>query len=304
MDEDYERHVEAVQLLKEAETLFKLCEFPSMEGPLRSSLVLDESLGRTWELLGMANLFKADISGARKCFRRAMSSKGVQQDATIAMGVLQSTGLSGEGSDLGTVQAMIALGEVFLSNARWRPALVCFTAVAPMLEPGWRIHSIMGLIHRELGNLEPSLAEYERAISMEGSPLEVLHDMAVVLMKLGRLEEAEEALREFLEQREGPAQVWHNLGTVMEARGQDDRAMEAYEKALELDDNYYPSLYPKGRVLHKSGRMEEGKELLQRALDLEGRVYDLSDVTGAQERTVDGLIHMKEIMKGRDKKDQ
>ncbi|MGA1847706.1 MAG: tetratricopeptide repeat protein [Thermoplasmatota archaeon] len=304
MDEDYDRHVQAVQLLKEAETLFNLCEFSSMGAPLKSSLVIDADLGRTWELMGMFKLSEPDLEGARECFLRAVSSRGLQQDASLALQVLGTEGADHGWSEIETVRTMVALGEVFLSNARWRPALICFTTVGPMLKPGWRLHSIMGLIHREIGNLEPSLAEYDRAVSMEGSPLEVLHDKAVVLMKLGRLDEAEEVLRGFLARREGPAQVWHNLGTVMEAKGENARAMEAYERALELDENYYPSLYSKGRVLQKSGRMEEGKELLQRALDMEGRVYDLSDVTGAKERTDDGMIHMKEIMKGRKEEDK
>jgi tetratricopeptide (TPR) repeat protein len=303
MDEDYEKHVQAVQLLKEAETLFRRCEFSSMEAPLKRALDLDESLGRAWELMGMVGLSKAHISEARKCFMKAVGSKGLQQDASIALQVMESSDAHGTDDDLGTAQELIALGEVFLSGGRWIPALVCFTTVTPMIEPGWRIHSILGLIHRELGNLEPSLAEYEISISMEGSPLEVHHDKAVVLMKLGRLDEAETVLRDFLKQREGPAQVWHNLGTVLEAKGENNRAMEAYGKALELDEGYYPSLYSIGRMLQKSGRMEEGKELLQQALDMEGRVYDLSDVTGAEERANDGKIHMKEIMKERKIKD-
>jgi len=303
MDDDYDRHVEAIRFLKEAESLFDICEFSSVEGPLLRALELDKGLGRAWELLGFYRTSNADLEGARECFLKAISSKGLQQDASTALEIMDGKKWPGEGSGKGTVQGILALGEAYLASARWRPALLCFLAAKPMMEPGWRMHSILGLIHRELGNLEPSLSEYELGISLEGSPLELHHDRAIVLMKLGRFDEAESAMRLLLEARGGPAQVWHNLGTILEAKGDDRGAMDAYNRALALDDSYYPSLYSKGRMLQRSGYMDKATDILKRALDIEGRVYDLSDVTGSERRSEEGGLHIKEIMKKREEEE-
>ncbi|MGA1792707.1 MAG: tetratricopeptide repeat protein [Thermoplasmatota archaeon] len=302
MDEGYDRHVEAVQHLKAAVSLFEEGVYSKCGVELVKCLELDESLGDAWELYGLVALAGMQLSEARYGFERAEESRGQFIDADLALRAMRDpTWPQGE-ELLDSINGLVALGQVFLSNARWRAAALCFTTAEPYLEPNYRIGSILGLIYRELGLLEVSLQYYEQASSMDGAPPGLLHDKAIVLIKLGRFEEAERLLRYLLDAVEDDPQLWNNYGAVIEAQGRDDDALEAYERSLEHDPEYYPALYSKGRILQKKGLMDEARPILEKALDIEGRVYDLKDVLGSKERSGDGEVHLKEI--SRKKRDQ
>ncbi|MGA1873868.1 MAG: tetratricopeptide repeat protein [Thermoplasmatota archaeon] len=302
MDEDYDLHVEAVQQLKKAMVLYEEQLYSEMAGPLERCLELDDSLGDAWELYGLAALAAMDPENARYCFERAESSRGSHTDASLALGIMRSPSWP-EGKELlDRVNGLAALGQVYLSNSRWRAAGLCFATVSPHIEPGYRIWSILGLIYRELGLLEVSLEHYERASAMEDAPFELLHDKSIVLIKMGRFVEAERLIGYLLDVLEDDPQLWNNLGAVLEAQGKDDDALEAYDKALDLDDGYYPALYSKGRILQKKGKMEEARPFMEKALGIEGRVYDLDDVTGSEMRSGDGQVHVKEVSARRSKR--
>jgi tetratricopeptide (TPR) repeat protein len=302
MDEDYEKHVEAVQFLKRARSLYEEGSYGEMQEPLEKCLNMDSSLCLGWELLGLYCLHAMALKDAKYAFERAENCKGRSDEAEIALKVMRDPSWPNEEEILGAVNGLIALGQVFLSNSRWRPAALCFTTAKPYIEPSWRILSMLGLIYRELGLLEVSLEYYEEASQMEGAPIELMHDKSVVLIKLGRLSEAEKLLGCLLDAVEDNPQLWNNYGAVLEAQGNDDDAMEAYEKAISIDDEYYPALYSKGRILQKKGLMDEARPILERALDIEGRVFDLDDVTHGEERSEDEMVHIKEVTTKRSKK--
>jgi len=302
MDEDYDRHVEAVQHLKGAISLFEEGAYSQCGKEVVKCLEMDDSLGDAWELYGLVSLAGMELAEARHGFEMAEECKGQFVDAQLAIGVMRDPTWP-EGEELlDKVNGIVALGQIYLSKGRWRAAALCFTTVEPYLEPSYRIGSILGLIYRELGFLEVSLQYYEQASAMEGAPLGLLHDKSIVLIKMGRFGEAERLLRYLLDAVEDDPQLWNNFGAVLEAQGKDDEALEAYERSIEQDPEYYPALYSKGRILQKKGLMEEARPILEKALNIEGRVYDLEDVMGARERSKDGGVHLKEISRKKERK--
>lgn len=296
MDEDYDRHVQAVQFLKKAQSQFEDGSFNDMAAPLEECLNLDNTLTLGWELLGLYCLHTLAIKDALMAFENAEKNKDRSTNSEIALKVMRSpTWPQGE-EMLDAVNGVAALGQTYLSNGKWRPSLLCFKAVEPYIEQTWKVHSIMGLIYRELGSLEMSLEHYNIASQRKDAPMELMHDRSVVLIKLGRFDEAEGVLRSLMGVIEDNPQLWNNLGAVLEAQEKDEEALQVYEKAISLDDGYYPALYSMGRILQKQGKMDEARSFLEKALDIEGRVYDLDDVTSAEDRSKDGMVHVKEVM--------
>ncbi|HHD15966.1 MAG: hypothetical protein DRN37_03430 [Thermoplasmata archaeon] len=296
MDEDYDDHLAAVKALEKAEELYSSMEYDRVFEHVMECLELDPELGRAWELHGMIMFYYGDMEGARTSFLEARSKKGHYPEARWALNLMESDRWPrGEGPE-SEMARFSMLGTSLLNDRIWKGAALCFTKLSRLSEPSWRIRSIMGLIYREMGLLEPSLEEYEAALSFPDAPAEVLFDMSVVLIKMGRLEEAESVLVELIETAGPSPPILNNLGAAVEAQGREKEALEAYDEALELDPVYYPALYSKGRILQKMGRMEEAREVLGQALDREGRVYDIDDVTGQEARREDGRVHMKEVM--------
>lgn len=296
MDGEYDVHVESVKLLTEAEENFRIGKFDEARDFLNESAALDPTLGRTWELMGMCDVSIGDFESAEYNFESARGCNGYFELSEIANSVMDSTSWHTTNPDTDVVQRMTLLGEAFLKDRMWDAAAACYRPIVDMVEPSWRLLSILGLVHRELGNLEPSLEFYTMASELPDSPPEVLSDLSVVMIKIGKLDEAEELINSILDEMGDVPQLLNNLGTVLEAKGDKDSARDAYERSLEMDEGYYPAMYSIGRLLQQDGKMDEAREYLNRALDIEGRVYDLKDVTSRDERESDGNIHAKEIM--------
>ncbi|MBN1540030.1 MAG: tetratricopeptide repeat protein [Candidatus Thermoplasmatota archaeon] len=295
MDEEHDARMEAIQHLNMARSMFEEGRYPEMGASAEKSLMLDDSLGPAWELLGLARLHEMDLVKARLGFEKALDREDRAEDARIALKVMSERSWPKGHGTLDAVNGLVALGQVYLSSGRFRSAALCLTSIEPFVEPNCTIGSMMGLIYRELGMLEVSLAYYEKASSMEGAPPELLHDRSIVLIKLGRLEEAEGLLGKLLEEIDDDPRIWNNYGTVLEALGRDGDALEAYDRALLIDSDYHPALYSKGRVLQKQGRMEDARPVLERALDIEGEVYTIDDLSAPGEHPANGVVRMKEI---------
>lgn len=296
MDEEYEEHVTAVKKLEEAEELYSSMQFDEAYGPIMECLELDPDLGRAWELNGMIMLYYGDFEGARSSFMEATSKRGHYPEAKWSITLMEGDKWPPGNGPKVEMERYSLIGNRLLNDRLWKGAALCYTKLAQMSEPNWMTSSIMGLIYREMGLLEPSLEEYQKAASFDDSPPEIYFDISTVLIKLGKLEEAEGMLVELMDKLGPSPPVLNNLGTSIEAQGREDEAMEIFEEALEMDPKYYPALYSKGRLLQKKGKMEEAREVLGRALDKEGRVFDMEDVNGREAREQDGKVHMKEVM--------
>ncbi|MBN1390202.1 MAG: tetratricopeptide repeat protein [Candidatus Thermoplasmatota archaeon] len=295
-------HSEAVQLLKEACSLYHEGRYSDMRCYAERCLKLDVSLGMAWELFGLGRLSELDLKDPLNGFERAIGCQGRAEDAEIALTIMRGPSWPKGNELLDAVNGLVALGQAYLSRSRFRPAALCFSSVERYVRPNPTIGSILGLIYRELGMLEISLDHYEKASLLEGAPIELLHDRAIILIKLGRVQEAEGLLGQLLEKIDDDPRIWNNYGTVLEALGKDSEALKAYDKALEIDDDYYPALYSRGRNLQKRGLMEEARPILERALDIEGRVFNIDDMTRPQEPPGSTTVRLKEVSTKRERK--
>ncbi|XP_066017100.1 uncharacterized protein [Pocillopora verrucosa] len=112
------------------------------------------------------------------------------------------------------------------------------------------IHNLLGLVQRELGDLENSKENHERALDIQ-------------LKNLGP-------------QHVGVANSYHHLGNVQHDLGNLKEAMQYYERALEIQvknlghDHIYVafSLVNMGEVEYKLGNLQKDKEHLECALDI------------------------------------
>lgn len=293
-EEDYERHVRAVDHLKRAESYYRDGDLRRMTQEAERSVHLDEGLGRSWELIALSRIDEMAFEDAEEAFKKAHGCRGygdITRRALELMGTMELNEAKGCDSQIERLQA---LGNHFLSHRLHRAALVCFMRIEAIAEPEWRLYSILGFLHRELSDLGSSLTMYRKASVMEDCPDELKFDLSVVLIKMGRPDEAESILREYNERSPDNPRVWNNLGLILEMRGDLDGALMRYDGAVRLMEDYYPALYSKGRILQQMGRMDEAREVLERALDLEGKVFDISDIRNDTEPG-DGSRKAKEI---------
>lgn len=295
MDPDYEEHVEAVAGLARAEDAFSRGDYPACRENAGAVIGADPSLGRAWELLGILDLADGDPISALGHLEMTVSCNGNFEESEYILEVLQSQQELLEIDEESTLSLMDSIGSHLLQNRSYASAMCLYDGISKKVHD-WRVLSTLGFLRREMGMLDGALEMYESALEMEGAPVEVLSDLAIVLIKMGRLKDASGALEECIDAGLQRPHVMNNLGFVREALGDIEGALEAYEETINMDPAYYPALYSKGRILQKMGRDSESRSIMDRALELEGRVYRLEDVTGREERELTGALHAKELM--------
>lgn len=160
MDEGYDDHVSAVKALENAEELYSSMKFDDAYGPIMECLELDPDLGRAWELNGMILLYYGDFDGARTSFLEARSKSGHYPEAKWSITVMEGDKWPmGDGPEVEMARYSM-IGNRLLNDRLWKGAALCYTKLGQIEEPSWRTGSIMGLIYREMGLLEPSLEMY------------------------------------------------------------------------------------------------------------------------------------------------
>ncbi|MEA3558555.1 MAG: tetratricopeptide repeat protein [Candidatus Thermoplasmatota archaeon] len=300
MSNGYDRHVRAVQELKEAEEAYREADHEKMGNASSRCVELDPSLGRAWELLGLYHVITGEVGEGRRSFNISLEKRGSFHISKLVLSMMELDEWPGGAEPEDRMDQLLIMGQTFISEMVWPAAALCYLALEREVRSDWRVYSILGLVHREMGFLVPSLKYYDMAVKESGAPDEVGHDRSVVLFKLGRFREAEEAFLAVVDRIPPTPMIWNNIGAAQEAQGKDEEALLSYRKAVRIKDDYYPSIYSIGRLLQKKDRMEEAREYMDRALDIEGRVYDVDDVKGREERGRDGDIHVKEVMTDRE----
>ncbi|MEJ0068616.1 MAG: tetratricopeptide repeat protein [Pseudomonadota bacterium] len=91
-----------------------------------------------------------------------------------------------------------------------------------------------GSVHQALGQIEPAIASYRRAIALAPRYGSALCNLGNVLQATGRLDEAVDCYRRALAINANDATVQSNLGSALKALGRMDEAVACFERALQL----------------------------------------------------------------------
>ena len=133
-------------------------------------------------------------------------------------------------------------------------------------------HHLLGLSYSLVGQLEPALAQLDRALQLNPRYVEALIHRGLVLNELGREEEAAASLRRAsqigAEVRQGfPAHVAAQLANQHAAladayaeAGGVREAIAQYQAALVLGPTFHDLRYKLGRFLLEAGRALEARE--------------------------------------------
>jgi Flp pilus assembly protein TadD len=164
-------------------------------------------------------------------------------------------------------------------------------------------HHVLGLEHRNAGNLEEAVAEFRAAYLLDPINLDVNYSLALTLHRLGKAAEAEPHLRFLLAARpSGPKwsnnigvilaltgdlpgaiasfreAVWQhpgragaraNLANALRNAGETEEAIAEYREAIRIDPLGSGAIKGLGLLLADRGASAEAEELLRRAAALD-----------------------------------
>src|SRR5439155_14094922 len=99
-------------------------------------------------------------------------------------------------------------------------------------------HCNLGLVFKELGDLEQAAAHCRRAIELRPEYAKAHNNLGTILQAQGTLDDASTSLWRALELQPGYAVALNNLGAVLKDIGRVDEAIATFRQALVLRPDY------------------------------------------------------------------
>ncbi|MBN1939747.1 MAG: protein kinase, partial [Candidatus Aminicenantes bacterium] len=130
------------------------------------------------------------------------------------------------------------------------------------------VHVTMGIIHRQKGKLEDSLAELEKARDLDPRSEAAVRELGGTLEMLGRAEEAERAYRKAIELRPEAWSGYHYLGAFYYQRGNYAGAEANWKRITELTPDNLLGYTLLGALYLQRGRNGEAVQMFQRSLEI------------------------------------
>ena len=144
---------------------------------------------------------------------------------------------------LAAAAAVLILAYSIATFARcrvWKDDRALWTDAAAKYPATAVAHDKLGLVYAGDGDAEAAVAEYGKAIALDGSYAGAYNNRAVALRRLKRYDEAAADYAQVIEINPSFADAHFNLGNLYRETGRNAEAVEAYGKALLKNPNSAP----------------------------------------------------------------
>lgn len=128
--------------------------------------------------------------------------------------------------------------------------------------------NIIGAANRELGQLEPALAAYLRALEIKPTYAEAQYNLGIVYKDMCRFDAALAAYQHALQLAPDNGYAYHNIGVVLEQQNRFAEAIAAYKSAVAILPNYANAYFNMGNALKSIGLIEDAHDAYTTALTL------------------------------------
>ncbi|MFW9813464.1 MAG: tetratricopeptide repeat protein [Candidatus Thorarchaeota archaeon] len=231
-----------------------------------------------WNAKGVFHAQKREFGEAIRCLDRAL---GLQPDLTIAHAnrgrVLLALGPDKAGDALKSIEKAldqtpddveILRDKAMALHALGRTAdeLVSYQQMSELLPNEWGIWVRIGDIQLELGNFDPAVVCYDKAIALKDDIVPAYIRRAIALAMLERWRDAIKSSETATKLDPDNPEAWLIQGDVNLRAGKHRSAMKALKKASELDPENATVENTMGMVCYKDGKLSDAVKHLRRAL--------------------------------------
>jgi tetratricopeptide (TPR) repeat protein len=155
------------------------------------------------------------------------------------------------------------LGRLYYTAQRFSEAESEFQKVLKLNPYFVKGHDNLGLTLEALGNEQPAIQSYLRAIELnEQQNLQnewPYLNLAKFLLALNRYQESFTWAKKSTQMNPRSAEAFYTLGKVLDKLGKDVEALEALEASRQNDSNFAETHYLLSRIYLKQGRQEEAR---------------------------------------------
>jgi len=153
-------------------------------------------------------------------------------------------------------------------QAQGKDGLPALKTAAELLPDDAELHSNIGIVLHNLGQLDDAVISCRRALRIKPDYAEAHCNLGISLHGLGQLVDAVASYRRALQIKPRHAEVHNNLGMALSEIGQLDDAVTHYRRALEIRPDYAEAHNNLGNALRGIGRHAEALASYRKALQI------------------------------------
>jgi tetratricopeptide (TPR) repeat protein len=156
-------------------------------------------------------------------------------------------------------------------NLVWKNDVSLWEDVVRRTPGSARGHYNLGNTHRNLGELDKAIREYQIALELVPNLVEAHNNLGMVYYNQGRLEDAIKSYRTALQLNPKyltTSRLIFNLALAYADQGRLEEAIREFQAVLRLEPNHVKAHYNLGRTYVKAGRLEEAKKHYEQALQI------------------------------------
>ena len=166
------------------------------------------------------------------------------------------------------------------------------------------LHNNLGLIYRELGELENALNSISKAIELKPDYANAYSNLGLICKELGQLIKAEKYCKKSIRLNPRLIDPYNNLGLIYLDKQNYIEAKKYLKKALELNPKYSPALLNLGNLEKNFGEIEKAENIFKEIIsinpnyfDAYNNLMDLYEGTNQNEKLLEIISHSKNIFK-------
>ena len=118
------------------------------------------------------------------------------------------------------------------------------------------------------GNIKGSISEFQLALKLNPSNINVHNSLGVCYGLMGDHEKAKKQFRIAIKLKPKAVMPWYNLGFTNMLAGDHRKALDLFLKANTIDQNVFEVAFQTGRLLMDMDQPESGKKFLEHAAEL------------------------------------
>jgi len=119
------------------------------------------------------------------------------------------------------------------------------------------------------GDIEGSISEFQLALKLNPSNINVHNSLGVCYGLLGEYDKAKMEFKSAIKLKAKAVMPWYNLGFTSILAGDRQKALDLFLKANTIDQNVFEVAFQTGRLLMEMDQPESGKKFLEHAAELE-----------------------------------
>ncbi len=209
-----------------------------------NKLVYKREEAYLFELLGELSFELGNYEGARKAFKKALSS------------------------DENRVKALIGVGNIYFITGKNELSEKYYQEAVDKFPKNIEALKAMAKLHGYLGNTKEAYDYFRKILEIDSNNTDVIYNIGIILANSGKLTEAEKMLKKALSSDPMGSYIWMDLVQIELARNNYSNAVKYLHNIYHMDENNPYYYYYMAVIFNKNNKKAEADKYLKKAIDI------------------------------------